>query len=70
VEPTLEIHASLSRVVVVGILLKRRLEEAGQAQGADADYVARQIIRDALDAHGEPLTPRTGERVGRAGEFE
>jgi hypothetical protein len=46
----------------------RRLEEAGRAEGADADYVARRFLRDALDAHGQEFTPRGHER--RADERE
>jgi hypothetical protein len=43
--------------VCVGAPLKQRLEEAARVQGADAHYLARQILREHLDAHEQPPPP-------------
>jgi predicted transcriptional regulator len=48
------IRASLNRTVVVGVELRRRLEEVARAEGADASYLARRVLRAHLDVHEGP----------------
>jgi hypothetical protein len=58
---------SLNRTVTIGIVLRRELERVARAQGGDASWLARRIIRNALDVlHDVPLTPPTD---GRAREW-
>jgi hypothetical protein len=56
------IRQSIARVVVVGGVLRRRLEEPARVEGADADYLARRVLRDHLDAHGFEFAPRPDGR--------
>jgi predicted transcriptional regulator len=45
------IRQSINRTVTVGPDLKARLDEAARAEGADADYLARVVLRRYLDTH-------------------
>jgi hypothetical protein len=62
---------SISQVVNVGVVLKRRLEVAAREQGADATYLARKILREQLRAE-RALWPKGehGERPRAQGEHE
>jgi predicted transcriptional regulator len=48
------IRASITRTVVVGPDLRRRLDEGARVMGGDASWLARRILTEHLDTHVHP----------------
>jgi hypothetical protein len=52
---------AINQVVRVGFTLKRELELAARAEGCDATFLARKILREQLDV-SRSLWPDDGKR--------
>ncbi|HEV8102806.1 MAG TPA: hypothetical protein VGP69_03615 [Gaiellaceae bacterium] len=59
-EEPMEVPAvSLNQTVRVGFTLKRALEEAARAEGCDATYLARRLLREQLGVQERSLWPKS-----------